>query len=279
MVCVLQLSDQFLKVWERRRSAYNHASYISSSSFITYVKLVYYVVFAGLYGCVGSLAEVVMVNSTWTYNHIRSLWRLSSNIQIVYPPCSLNADIQCNRRREPIILSIGQFRPEKDHVLQIEAMQLVAKKIPEAKLVLAGSCRNSSDQDRLEYLQSIAGPNVEFCVNQNFSAIAEFLSRSTVGIHTMWNEHFGIGIVEMMAAGLVVVAHNSGGPKADIIDVGRTGFLASTAEEYADRIFQIFNMTDEERREVSYSAIDSAKRFSDQTFSEAFQKIIVSMKI
>jgi alpha-1,2-mannosyltransferase len=34
----------------------------------------------------------------------------------------------------------------------------------------------------------------------------------------MWNEHFGISIVEMMAAGLVVVAHNSGGPKDDIVD-------------------------------------------------------------
>ena len=33
----------------------------------------------------------------------------------------------------------------------------------------------------------------------------------------MWNEHFGIGIVEMMAAGLLVIAHNSGGPKTDII--------------------------------------------------------------
>ena len=36
----------------------------------------------------------------------------------------------------------------------------------------------------------------------------------------MWNEHFGIGVVEMMAAGMVTVAHDSGGPKADIIQVG-----------------------------------------------------------
>lgn len=30
-------------------------------------------------------------------------------------------------------------------------------------------------------------------------------------------EHFGISIVEMIAAGLLVVAHNSAGPKEDII--------------------------------------------------------------
>jgi hypothetical protein len=33
----------------------------------------------------------------------------------------------------------------------------------------------------------------------------------------MWNEHFGIGVVELMAAGVVTIAHNSGGPKMDIV--------------------------------------------------------------
>lgn len=33
----------------------------------------------------------------------------------------------------------------------------------------------------------------------------------------MKSEHFGIAIVEMMAAGLLVLAHNSAGPKTDII--------------------------------------------------------------
>jgi alpha-1,2-mannosyltransferase len=44
-----------------------------------------------------------------------------------------------------------------------------------------------------------------------------YLREAAVGIHTMWNEHFGISVVEMMAAGLVVVAHNSGGPSMDIV--------------------------------------------------------------
>lgn len=33
----------------------------------------------------------------------------------------------------------------------------------------------------------------------------------------MWNEHFGISLVEMMAAGLIVVGHRSGGPLRDIV--------------------------------------------------------------
>ena len=40
---------------------------------------------------------------------------------------------------------------------------------------------------------------------------------SSIGVHTMWNEHFGIGVVEYMAAGLIPIAHNSGGPQMDIV--------------------------------------------------------------
>lgn len=31
-----------------------------------------------------------------------------------------------------------------------------------------------------------------------------------IGLHTMWNEHFGISVVEGMAAGQIMVAHASG---------------------------------------------------------------------
>lgn len=55
--------------------------------------------------------------------------------------------------------------------------------------------------------------NVEFKLNIPFSELVLELQRGTIGLHTMWNEHFGIGVVECMAAGLIMVAHASGGPK------------------------------------------------------------------
>ena len=59
-------------------------------------------------------------------------------------------------------------------------------------------------------------------------------SRSKVAIHTMKDEHFGISVVEMMSAGLITVAHDSAGPKEDIIG-GSTepvGYLANELEDY-----------------------------------------------
>ena len=92
----------------------------------------------------------------------------------------------------------------------------------------------------------------------------------------MWNEHFGIGIVEMMAAGLIVVAHNSGGPKSDIVTPGQTGFLASTAQEYAEAIHQALTLEPAQAAQLRQRAQSSALRFSDQVFCKSFQQVILN---
>jgi len=153
----------------------------------------------------GSFASLVIVNSTWTYNHIRSLWKYVAwrkRIKIVYPPC-LVADLQAfdlrQEAREPVILSIGQFRPEKDHELQIEALACLFRDHPElqrskspqqVKLVLIGSCRGESDKQRLQVLKELTNKlnladYVEFVVNQPYSTVQDWLKRASIGIHTV----------------------------------------------------------------------------------------------
>ena len=79
-----------------------------------------------------------------------------------------------------------------------------------------------------------------FCLQTNipFEELKVEMSEALVGLHTMWNEHFGIAVVEMLAAGLVTVAHRSGGPLMDIVieatdGDSRNGFLAVSEREYA----------------------------------------------
>ena len=52
---------------------------------------------------------------------------------------------------------------------------------------------------------------VDFHLNVSFARLQEFLGQASCGLHTMWNEHFGIGVVEMQAAGMITIAHDSGG--------------------------------------------------------------------
>lgn len=60
-----------------------------------------------------------------------------------------------------------------------------------------------------------------------------------------------------MAAGLIMLAHRSGGPMMDIIDEAqesRTGYLAETAEEYANAITQIINTPEDELNKIRKAA-------------------------
>merc|ERR1712179_785468 len=151
-----------------------------------------------------------------------------AGVSKVFPPCDTShlSNIVGDRdRKEVRILSLGQFRPEKDHPLHIKAMfelrQILAEDDWErVKLVIVGGCRGQDDWKLVQDLKDLTKylsveNNVEFHPNLPFSDLLAEFSKSTIGIHTMWNEHFGIGIVEMMAAGLLTIAHRSGGPLMD----------------------------------------------------------------
>lgn len=298
-------TDMLSLVWQRRPS-YNNNSQITTNPLITYVKLAYYIIFAICYGLVGSLADLTMVNSTWTKGHIQYLWKLAGTINIVFPPVDTNSlkDLP-TAKRENLILSIGQFRPEKDHALQLQSfanlleMHNGVMKNAGVKLILIGSCRGEDDQERVDQLQKLARElkiqdNVSFVLNQPYAVLKDYFRRASVGIHTMWNEHFGIGVVEMMAAGLVTVAHDSGGPKSDIIlkpwdcenmstfDSDKpTGCLANTAEEYATTLYEILKRDESSADILSIreNGRKSAERFSDEVFMDSFKEAMLSSSL
>lgn len=117
------------------------------------------------------------------------------------------------------------------------------------KLVLCGSCRDVSDEKLLDSLKTKAeemnlSKDVSFKKNLKFEEILQVFSEAQVGIHTMKAEHFGIAVVEMIAAGLIVVAHNSAGPKYDIIKEksDNFGFLCQDAEDYVNSIEFVLGM-------------------------------------
>ncbi len=65
-----------------------------------------------------------MVNSSWTARHIRQLWWKLEEPHRIFPPC-LTADLQqlpLDRKLKHLsLVSVAQFRPEKDHPMQLRA--------------------------------------------------------------------------------------------------------------------------------------------------------------
>ena len=75
-------------------------------------------------------SQVVMVNSSWTKKHIRQLWWKLDEARRVFPPCNTKSlqSLPLQRRLKRLYLvSVAQFRPEKDHALQLESLALARK--------------------------------------------------------------------------------------------------------------------------------------------------------
>jgi alpha-1,2-mannosyltransferase len=111
--------------------------------------------------------QVVMVNSSWTQRHISELWWQRGKPARVYPPCDTRAlqALPLDRRLKRLyLLSIAQFRPEKDHAMQLRALAAARGRaagmqnaagdaVLAAHLKLVGSCRNEEDRQRIEQLK------------------------------------------------------------------------------------------------------------------------------
>ena len=167
--------------------------------------------------------------------------------------------------------------------------------------MVAGAVRHADDERRLAELKTLAesllggGASgagaagapadqtanvtgaIRFAPNLSLPELRELFGSAAVGLHTMWNEHFGIGVVEMCAAGIAVIAHNSGGPALDIIRDGSTGRLADTDDEYAEAMESLLLGPKAEARRAAMAAAGRsavATRFSEQAFEGAWRKAL-----
>ena len=209
----------------------------SGMGFRGFLKRKYWHAYASLYSLSGRNVDIVMTNSSWTQAHIQYLWgprrtkrRKIYAIEVVYPPVAveeleLAIDLDGPKAvsREKILLYVAQFRPEKNHDLILRSFaRMLQTNEKDAKLVLVGSVRDDDDKKKVYALRLLAHDlkiedNTQFACDAPWPSVLDWLRRSWVGVNGMWNEHFGIGVVEYQAAGLISVVNDSGGPKADIV--------------------------------------------------------------
>ena len=258
-------------------------------------KKAYWHAFAWLYGWSGKCIDVVMCNSTWTANHIRQLWK-PVKPSIVYPPCpvreiaeKISIEASQGNERDPSILYVAQFRPEKNHSLILSAFakfyheheaSFSGSKKP--RLVLIGSVRANTPDEKHIYNLRLQSHELKitdattFITDAPFSLILEHLQSSSIGVNGMYAEHFGIGNVEGLAAGLIPVVHNSGGPREDIVvpfEGNEIGYKCETETEYAEALEQVLvKLSKQERHEMRLRCRESAKRFTGEVFEQHWNK-------
>ncbi|HID08848.1 TPA: glycosyltransferase, partial [Candidatus Micrarchaeota archaeon] len=114
--------------------------------------------------------------------------------------------------------------------------------------------------------------NVEIYVNPSEGKVLELFSRATIYLNPAL-EHFGINILEAMAAGLPVIVYKEGG-QLDFVRHGINGFIAGdNADEWVGYILQL--LTDSKLYEKMAKATkETAIKFSWDRVAERFERLI-----
>ena len=129
--------------------------------------------------------------------------------------------------KDDLLLFLGRLHPDKGAHLAIDAARRVGLPI-----VLAGKCSEQVEQDyfRLE-IEPRLGPDVTIFGSANAVQKRDLLSRAAALVFPiLWDEPFGMVMIEAMACGTPVVAFRRGSVSEVVVD-GVTGVLCDHATE------------------------------------------------
>ena len=132
--------------------------------------------------------------------------------------------------------------------------------------------------------------NVEFEINVPYPRLIALFGQASIGLHTMIDEHFGITVVEFMAAGLIPLVHASAGPLLDIVlpysppststlasttttVALPTGFHSTNAASFAENLYEIISLSEKERQAMRIRArVSAEERFSTASFEKGWRR-------
>lgn len=126
----------------------------------------------------------------------------------------------------PIIGAVARLSPVKGLDLLLKAAPALLREFPDLRLLLVGDGPAREELVRLAYELKISD-RVAICPSVEDTRVP--LALLQVFAAPAWREGFGLAIVEAMAAGVPVVATDSGGP-AEIIEHGRSGLLIRSGD-------------------------------------------------
>lgn len=224
----------------------------------------------------------VVCNSRFTKNFIDKEYGIKS--LVIYPPVAVEDLVPA--KKENIILSVGRFsklqQSKKQDVL-IDVFKKLVNKLKGWRLVLIGGSDVGGNEFTQYLRQQAKEYPIEILENLPFSEIKKFYARakifwSAAGYEVDENkepekvEHFGISVVEAMAAGCVPVIQNKGGHK-EIVKEGQNGFLW---EEKGDLINKTLDLIKDDnlRDRIAKSGRRDVKKFSQDRFEKEILKLV-----
>jgi len=131
------------------------------------------------------------------------------------------AAVTTEREPRPTVLSVGRMTREKGHTVLVRAMLIVAKAIPEVRLLVCGQGEREADLKKQTETEGLS----EAVTFLGFAPdVRPSLNASDVFVMPSLSEGLGVAAIEAMAMAKPVVASRVGGLPESVVD-GETGLL------------------------------------------------------
>jgi len=232
-----------------------------------------------------------IANSRYTERWIDKIWHRES--VIIQPPVRRRVS---ESGKSHVIACVGRFfDPIHGHSKkQLELLTAFADMarshlgVDDWRLTLIGG----ADARSRDYVMRIRRAAVELPIDVHVNVDKEVVDRTLSAASIYWHatgydedelahpdrlEHFGISVVEAMAAGAVPLVFGAGGP-AEIVRHGVDGFHWHTLEQLAQLTRRL--MGDAElRSSMSSSARERAKDFAPEVFDRSVRNLVESLTV
>ncbi len=228
-----------------------------------------------------------LANSRFTAHWVRELW--GAEADVLYPP--VRPEVRPGAKR-PLILSLGRFfLPSAGHSKKqldlIGAFERIHRsgRLRGWELSLVGGCDAASREYALAAKRAVADLPASVHVNAPGELVRSRLAEAALfwhaagfgedpRTHPQRFEHFGISVVEAMAAGAVPLVYGEAGP-AEIVRDGVDGFHWHTIDELIARTCEL--AADPQRREaLSAAAIDRSRTFAADRFAAELRAFVAA---
>lgn len=229
----------------------------------------------------------VICNSFFTKHFIDREYSVES--EVVYPPVPVE-DFR-PAKKENLILAVGRFsqlmQSKRQDVLIEGFKRLIGgdKKIAgdHWRFVLAGATEVGGKEFFQRLVKEANGYPIELIENPPIEKIKDMYGRAKI----FWNasgygvdeeknpkktEHFGITVVEAMAAGDVPVVIGRGGIK-EIVEENKSGYFWTNIDDLVKKTrYLIYHRNLMEK--ISRAVIKSSRKFAVEKFNEKFLRLI-----
>ena len=211
-----------------------------------------------------------VANGQWTASALHRHYGVMP--RVIYPPITATvAPLQAFAERAPGYVCVGRITPEKRTHEAIEVMDRLRDSGFDAHLHIVGPMNHSKYMRRIGDLAN-QRPYVMLHTDIPRAELLRIMAAHRFGLHMMRNEHFGMAVAEMTAAGLLVFAHRSAGP-AEIL--GQHSPLLFDNEQEAIEIASRIHADEGLQKEVLAKGLTKSvrARFSPEHFMRSISQV------